>query len=190
MSDLSFTVGRKLKFAANLSFLYTEFELIQRFEAAARDGFKGVELAFPYVYEASILKETLRNFDLVQVAINMPPGGFETASMSLALDRGEKGTACIPGRETEFQAGFLLALKYAVIMGCDKIHAMAGLVPRGSDPETLRATYIKNLSWAAAQAEGAGVSVLIEPLNSTDAPGFYLSTQQQAHGIVAEVLLR
>jgi hydroxypyruvate isomerase len=166
------------QFAANLSMLYPEHDFLDRFEAAARDGFKAVEYLFPYAYEASDIAARLRQYGLQQVLFNAPPGNW---------DAGERGLACLPGREDEFRAGIDQALRYAQTLECPRIHVMAGLQPAGTSREALHPTYIAKLRQAARQAARAGVQVLIEPINTRDIPGFFLNRQDQAHAILDEV---
>jgi hydroxypyruvate isomerase len=166
------------QFAANLSMLYPELAFLDRFEAAAQDGFKAVEYLFPYAFERSEIAARLQAHGLQQVLFNAPPGDW---------DAGERGLACLPGREAEFRTGFALALDYAAALNCPRVHVMAGLLPAGHDRESLYPTYLGNLRWAAAQAAAHGVNVLIEPINLRDMPGFYLNRQDQAHQIVADV---
>lgn len=152
------------KFAANLSMMYSELPFLERFEAAARDGFKAVEYLFPYAWTKEELAARLKASGLQQVLFNAPPGGTQAASMAQAWDAGDKGTACIPGREVEFRAGVALALDYAQALNCPRIHLMAGVAPKDAGLATLRATYVSNLRWAAAQAAKAGVDGLIEQI--------------------------
>lgn len=166
------------RFAANLSMMYPEHAFLDRFEAAARDGFEAVEYLFPYDWSARELASRLEEHGLRQVLFNAPPGDWAA---------GERGLACLPGREYEFRGGVQRALDYAVELGCRRIHFMAGLVPDGVDSSVLRHTYIKNLAWAARQADRQGIDVLIEPINTRDIPGFFLNRQDDAHAIVAEV---
>jgi hydroxypyruvate isomerase len=176
------------KFAANLSMMYTELPFLDRFEAAAQDGFKAVEYLFPYAYPATELAARLTANGLQQVLFNAPPGGTDAASIAKAWDEeGLKGTACLPGREAEFQAGVALALTYAHQLNCPRIHLMAGLVPVGATREDLQGTYISNLRWAADQAAKAGLDVLMEPINTRDIPRFFLNRQDHAHDIIGLV---
>ena len=176
------------KFAANLSMMYTELPFLDRFEAAAQDGFKAVEYLFPYAYPATELAARLTANGLQQVLFNAPPGGTDAASIAKAWDEeGLKGTACLPGREAEFQAGVALALTYAHQLNCPRIHLMAGLVPVGATREDLQGTYINNLRWAADQAAKAGLDVLMEPINTRDIPRFFLNRQDHAHDIIGLV---
>ena len=131
------------RFAANLSMLYNELDFLDRFAAAASDGFTAVEYLFPYAWAPEQLSALLRQHGLRQVLFNAPPGDW---------DAGERGLACIPGREGEFLAGLERAIAYARALDCPRIHVMAGLMPAGVDAATLRATYVANLRGAAEQA--------------------------------------
>ncbi len=176
------------KFAANLSMMYTELPFLDRFEAAAKDGFKAVEYLFPYAFEAQDLAARLKDHGLEQVLFNAPPGGIDRDSIAKAWDvDGNRGTACIPGREAEFKAGVELALRYADVLKSPRIHLMAGLIPEGKIREDVQATYISNLTWAAALAAKAGLDVLIEPINTRDIPRFFLNRQDHAHEIIGLV---
>jgi 2-dehydrotetronate isomerase len=176
------------RFAANLSMLYNELPFVDRFAAAAADGFTAVEYLFPYAWPAEQLAALLKAHGLRQVLFNAPPGGGDQApAIEAAWSAGTRGTACLPGREAEFQAGVKLALHYAQVLQCPRVHLMAGLVPAGLARETAHATYVANLRWASAQAALQGVKVLIEPINTRDMPGFYLNLQAQAHAVLAEV---
>jgi 2-dehydrotetronate isomerase len=175
------------KFAANLSMMYPELPFLDRFEAAAKDGFKAVEYLFPYAYEATELAARLEENGLQQVLFNAPPGGIDAASIDRAWANGDKGTACIPGREEEFRAGFALALTYARELACPRVHVMAGLLPENVSRETAQATYIANLKWAVNVAVKEGVDVLIEPINTRDIPRFFLNRQDDAHSMVEAI---
>jgi 2-dehydrotetronate isomerase len=176
------------QFAANLSMMYTDLPFLDRFEAAAKDGFKAVEYLFPYAFDASELAARLSANGLRQVLFNAPPGGTDRASIAKAWDiDGSRGTACIPGREAEFKAGVELALRYNDSLKSPSIHLMAGLIPEGLGREDVQATYISNLRWAATQAAKAGIDVLMEPINTRDIPRFFLNRQDHAHEIIGLV---
>ncbi len=170
------------KFAANLSMLYPELDFLDRFEAAANDGFKGVEFLFPYAHSKQVIAARLADYGLEQVLFNAPPGNW---------DGGERGMACLPGRETEFQTGIELALEYAKALACPRVHVMAGLIPisgpDGNSHESLSATYINNIRYAAKAAAKQGVDVLIEPINTRDIPGFFLNRQDHAHQLLEAI---
>ncbi len=166
------------RFAANLSMMYTEVPFLERFAAAAADGFDAVEYLFPYDFEPAQVAAQLKAHGLTQALFNLPPGDWTA---------GERGMACHPGREAEFAASVERALPYAEATGCRRLHAMAGLVPAGHTEAAQRATYVHNLRHAAARLAPLGLTLVIEPINLRDMPGYYLSLQQQAHDIVAEV---
>ena len=176
------------KFAANLSMMYSELAFLDRFEAAAKDGFEAVEYLFPYAYQASELAARLASNGLQQVLFNAPPGGTDAPSIAKAWDiDASRGTACIPGREAEFKAGVLLALAYAEALRCPRLHLMAGLIPDGTAKEVAQRTYVSNLQWAAGEAAKAGIDVLMEPINTRDIPKFFLNRQDHAHEIIGLV---
>jgi 2-dehydrotetronate isomerase len=181
------------KFAANLSMLYPEHDFLDRFEAAANDGFKAVEFLFPYAYEARDIKARLEGNGLQQVLFNAPPGGANREAIGHAWDSGTRGLACLPGREAEFQQGIARALDYAQALSCPRLHVMAGLVPSGTPNDEVqgeyRDTYLRNLRFAAELAAPLGVDILIEPINTRDIPGFYLNRQDQAHAIIESLAL-
>ena len=165
------------RFAANLTMLYPELDFLDRFEAAANDGFEGVEFFFPYAYRATQLSTRLRDHGLELVFFNATPRAHPD----------ERGIACLPDRKAEFRDGFLRALEYAHVLSCRRLLAMAGTVPPGADLQPLRATFIDNLIWCCAQARAAGRDILIEPINPRDMPGFLLSRQDDAHDILKAV---
>jgi 2-dehydrotetronate isomerase len=175
------------RFAANLSFLYNDLPFLDRFAAAAADGFDGVEFLFPYAWGADTLAQRLGQHSLKQVLLNAPPGGSDLQAMAQAWDAGARGTACLPGLEAEFRAGFTQALRYAQALQCPRIHVMAGCVPADVAPDILQDTYVGNLRWAARQARSTGCAVLIEPINQRDMPGYFLTHQAQAHAVRAAV---
>lgn len=167
------------KFAANLSMLYNEHAFLDRFAAAAADGFTAVEYLFPYEHPAAELAARLKSHGLQQVLFDAPPGDWAA---------GERGTACLPGREAEFRDGVQRAIEYARALDCPHIHLLAGLAPEqssGADRARLRKTYLANLAWAAAQARD--IHFLIEPINIRDIPRFFLNRQDHAHEVIIEV---
>lgn len=175
------------RFAANLSMMYPDLPFLDRFEAAAKDGFKAVEYLFPYAFPAQELAARLKANGLQQVLFNAPPGGTDTASFGQAWDTGSRGTASVPGREAEFRTGFAQALVYADALNCPRVHTMVGLRAEGASTDAADATLVKNLQWATAEAAKAGRDVLIEPINTRSVPGFHLNRQDHAHRIVQAV---
>ncbi|WP_407658243.1 2-oxo-tetronate isomerase [Larsenimonas rhizosphaerae] len=169
------------KLAANLSMMFVEHAFPARFAAAAEAGFRGVEYLFPYAYAPEEIKGWLSENRLEQVLFNLPPGDW---------DAGERGLASLPGREEDFRASVAEAIRYAEVLDCPRVHAMAGLVPEGADEATWQEhteTYIANLRFAAGELARAGKTLLIEPINLRDMPGFYLNRQAQARDIVQRV---
>jgi len=163
------------KFAANLTMLFTELDFLARFAAAARCGFTAVEYLFPYAYPKDQLAETLRKHGLTQVLHNLPAGNW---------DAGERGIACHPDRVSEFQEGVERAIDYARHLGCRQINCLAGIatVPQNR----ARDAFITNLKYAAPRLAAHGIKLLIEPINTFDMPGFFLSTSAQALDIMRE----
>ena len=165
------------KFCANLTMLYNEHDFLDRFTAAAKAGFKGVEYLFPYDYPKEDLAERLEKHGLVQVLHNLPAGDWA---------KGERGIACHPDRVGEFQDGIGKAIEYAKALGCGQVNCLAGI--SGDAPEERqRAAFVTNLKFAALKLKEAGIKLLIEPVNSRDIPGFYLTHSRQALELIDEV---
>ncbi|SFU72448.1 2-oxo-tetronate isomerase [Halomonas korlensis] len=170
-----------IRLAANLSMLFPEHGFLDRFAAAAEAGFRGVEYLFPYAYAPEPLRAALDDAGLEQVLFNLPPGDWEA---------GERGIASLPGREAEFRDSVVEALRYAEVLGCPRVHAMAGLLPPDADADTRVAhhtTYVENLRFAASEAAKVGREVLIEPINTRDMPRFFLSRQAHALAVLEAV---
>lgn len=166
------------QFAANLSMLFTEVDFLDRFKAAAHAGFKGVEYLFPYAYGKTELAQRLKDNDLVQVLHNLPAGNWEL---------GERGIACHPNRVSEFEDGVARAIEYATALECGTVNCLAGKVPEGVSQVKAHETFVKNLRYAAPKFKAAGIRLLIEPINTFDIPGFFLSRTDQALAIINEV---
>jgi 2-dehydrotetronate isomerase len=166
------------KFAANLSFIFQEVDFLDRFAAAAASGFKAVEYLSPYEHPPEVIAEQLSRHGLVQALFNMPPGNWTA---------GERGTAALPEREQEFRDGIEKALVYAKATRCPLLHAMAGLVPAARDRAEAERVYIANLRHAAERAAREGVTVVIEPINTRDIPGYFLNTTAQAMSVIERV---
>ncbi|SEA90323.1 hydroxypyruvate isomerase [Variovorax sp. YR216] len=166
------------KFAANLTMLFNELPFMQRFEAAAKAGFKAVEYLFPYAYEKRELAAALRDNGLAQVLHNLPAGNW---------DGGERGIGCHPDRVGEFREGVARAIDYATALGCPKVNCLLGKLPEGVTAADARKVVIDNLRYAASELQQAGIRLLIEPINTFDIPGFYLNRTDQALSIIDEV---
>lgn len=166
------------KFAANLSMMFNEVPFPERFSAAAKAGFKAVEFLFPYDYTPAEVARWLKDNDLKNALFNMPPGNWAA---------GDRGMASIPGREQEFCDGVAKAIEYALALGTPTIHAMAGLLPAGADRDTHRATYVDNIWYAAKELAKHKLTLVIEPINMRDMPGYFLNLQSEAHAIRKEI---
>ena len=166
------------KFAANLTMLYNEVDFLDRFDAAAKSGFAGVEYLFPYAYPKEQLAERLAKNKLTQVLHNLPAGDWAG---------GERGIACHPERVVELQDGVGKAIDYAKALGCTQINCLAGIAPTGVASEKIRGTFVTNLRFAAEKLGAAGIKLLIEPVNTYDIPGFWLSRTQQALDVIRDV---
>ncbi|CAM5375905.1 hydroxypyruvate isomerase [Thauera mechernichensis] len=166
------------KFNANLTMLFNEVPFLDRFEAAAEAGFKGVEYLFPYAFDKDALAERLDEHRLVQVLHNLPAGNWEG---------GERGIACHPDRVGEFQDGVGRALDYATTLGCRQLNCLAGIAPAGVDSGKVHETFVANLRFAAGKLAEAGIRLLVEPINTFDIPGFYLNRTAQAIALIDEV---
>jgi len=167
-----------LKFAANLSWLFTEVDFLDRFEAASKAGFNAVEFLSPYDYDRQVLAAKLKEHNLTQALFNMAIGDW---------DKGERGIAILPERREDFKESLAMAMAYAQALDCKNVHCMAGIIPDECDLFEIEATYISNLRYAAEEAAGLGITLLIEPMNSIDVPGYYLNYTEQAANVVEKV---
>jgi hydroxypyruvate isomerase len=165
-------------FAANLSMMFQEVEFLDRFGAAAKAGFRGVEFLFPYDFKASDIADRLKTHKLTQALFNTPPGNWGA---------GERGLAALPGRESEFRDGVARAIEYAKATDCRTIHTMAGLWPAGKSKAEGEAVYVDNVRYAADLAKKDGITVVIEPINTRDIPGYFLNTTTEGIGILDRV---
>ena len=166
------------KFAANLTMLYTEVDFLDRFAAAAKAGFKGVEYLFPYDFDKDVLAERLKANGLTQVLHNLPAGNWGA---------GERGIAILPDRIAEFQEGVGRAIEYATTLGCKQINCLAGIKPENVTEEQARETLVGNLKFAAEKLGEAGIKLLLEAINTRDMPGFFVNTTAKALSILDEV---
>lgn len=157
--------------AANLTMMFNEVEFLQRFDAAADAGFKGVEALFPYGYDKNQLSDILNNRNLEFVLHNLPPGDW---------DAGERGIACIPDRVGEFQDGVEAAIEYATILNCKQLNCLSGIAPKSANKDIVTETFISNLKFAADALQNKGIRLLIEPINTMDIPGIFLNNTSQA----------
>jgi hydroxypyruvate isomerase len=165
-----------LQFSANLSLLFAGQDFLDRFGAAARAGFQGVEFHFPYEHDKAVLAEVALTSGIEIALFNLPAGDWSA---------GERGIACQPARKAEFQDGVGRAIEYAEALGCTRLNCLAG-IPAGERDKALE-TLVDNLKFAAAVAQRAGIRLLLEPLNTRDTPGFLIATTAQAMQVIDAV---
>ena len=165
-------------FAANLTMMFNEYEFMDRFKAASQSGFIGIEFLFPYDYDKQEILENLKSNNLKQVLHDLPAGNWEN---------GDRGNACQPNRVGEFQDGVGLAIEYARVLECSNVTCLAGIPDNTSNPEELRTTFVDNLKFAANELKKHDIKLLIEPINTIDIPGFYLTNTNQALSIINDV---
>ncbi|GAC1416057.1 MAG: hydroxypyruvate isomerase [Burkholderiaceae bacterium] len=165
------------RFAANLTMLFTEVPFLERFSAAARAGFRGVEFLFPYAFQAGEIADALKTHQLALVLHNLPAGDWAA---------GERGIACHPERLDEFREGVAEALRFANVLGVKQLNCLVGIVPPGVAPHVAHETVVSNLRFAAGALKSAGIRLLIEPINTFDIPGFFLTGTQQALALIRE----
>ena len=163
------------RFAANLTMMFNEVPFLQRFGAAARAGFRGVEFLFPYDYPADAIKTELEQHDLAMVLFNMPAGNWTA---------GDRGLACDPASVQQVRDGVGTAIEYAKTLGCRQIHLMAGIRPRGVTEGDMYDTYVANVQFAARELARHDMTLLVEAINTRDMPGFYLTTSRQAFDLM------
>jgi hydroxypyruvate isomerase len=166
------------RFAANLTMLFQEHDFLDRFGEAARVGFRGVEFLFPYEYRTAAIAERLARHDLNLVLHNLPAGDWTA---------GERGIAALPERRPEFREGVARAIDAAGALGCGQVNCLAGIAPSGLGRDRLHDTLRENLAYAAAELKRAGIRLLIEPVNTRDIPGFFLTGTAQAVALIDEV---
>ena len=166
------------KFSANISMLFGETEFPGRFDAAARAGFKAVEIQFPYAWDQQVLAQAAKRAGVEVVLINIPAGDSQ---------RGDRGIACLPERAGEFRDGVGTAIAYARALGCRQMNCLAGIAPPGADRAALAKTYAANLRYASQELARAGMTLLIEPISTLAVPGFFLCRSAEAFALVDEV---
>jgi hydroxypyruvate isomerase len=165
------------KLAANLTMLFNEVAFIDRFDAAARAGFQGVEFLFPYAFHADQIADRLNYCQLDLVLHNLPAGNWEA---------GERGIASHPDRTGEFQDGVGEAIRYAKLLGVKQLNCLVGIPPKSVSKEQAHEAVVANLKFAAGKLKEEGIRLLIEPINTFDIPGFFLSGTRQALDLIKE----
>lgn len=171
--------SRSPRYAANLKWLFTELPFLDRFAAAAMQGFRAVEYASPYEFPPAVLRAALARHGLRQVLINSPA--------SAPGHEGENGFACIPGRQQVFREGMARAIAYAQELDCRLIHLLAGRLPMGVKRDDAEAAFRENLAWTVDALGNTGIRCVLESLNQTDAPGYFLRSLDEAAGYVNDI---
>jgi len=166
------------KLAANLSMLFPELPFLERFAAAAKAGFRGVEYQYPYDWQPADIAAAARDARVEVLLHNMPPGDAQ---------RGERGTACLPGREQRFRDDLERAIEYARVVRCPSLHLLAGVAPQGADRAALHATFVSNLKQAARRLSHEGMRALIEPLSERTVANCFLRSSAQAAQVLDDV---
>ena len=163
-------------FAANLSMMFNEWAFLDRFDAAAASGFTAVEFLFPYEYPPDAIAERLRRNGLTQALFNMPPGDWAS---------GERGIAALPERFEDVKAGIALALDYAAATGATRLHLMAGIAQSGA--AEANAAYRRAVAHAAEALAASQVTLLLEPINARNMPGYFLNDFGYAERLISEL---
>lgn len=166
------------KFAANLTLLFTDLPFLERIGAAASAGFEAVECQLPYDHPIDHINHALRGAGVGLVLHNVPAGDWGA---------GERGIACHPGRVDEFRAGVGRAVHYATKLRCPNLNVLAGITPEGVSASEARETFVGNLAYAAGVTADADLTLLIEPINGLDVPGFFLRRADEAVAIIEDV---
>lgn len=167
-----------LRFTANLTMLFNEVGFLERFDLAAKAGFKGAEFKDPFAYKIADVVAAARDSGLETVLFNMPAGNWAG---------GERGLGCLPGREAELREGVATTIEYALALKCRKINLLGGIPPKDADPGEIRRLFVDNLRYAAAQLGKHGMQLVIEPVNTYDSPGVFLTRTAQAADIIRDV---
>jgi hydroxypyruvate isomerase len=165
------------RFSANLEYLFAEWPFLERFETAARVGFRAVEYPYPYANDKKKLSGLLSANRLEQVLINSPKGNPE---------KGEKGFACLTGRTAEFRESIALALEYAVALRCPCVHVMAGMAPENGDRDLAHKALVESACYAAEAFAAHGIKALFEPINEKDNPGYFLTDLSAALQVIRD----
>ena len=166
-----------VKFSANISLLFQEYEFLNRFDEAKKNGFNAIEFQFAYDIDAHLIKQKIFKNNLDISVFNAPPGNYAN---------GDRGLACLKERQKEFRQTIIQSLKLGKIIGGKKIHVMAGISPNHHCID-YKDTYVENLIWASEQAEDFDVDILIEPINLRNIPNYFLHSTERAVAILNEI---
>ncbi len=165
------------KINANIQFMFNEYELLDRYDAASRAGFQGVEIQAPYSEPIEAIQERLERNGLKHVIINLPVADPETGQNNLPL---------LPDKVGIYQERVALGVEYAAGLGCIGVNTGIGPISECADPEIAYKTYVDNLRYAASELEKVGVLALVEPINTKDQPGFLLHSSSQGMKAIAD----
>lgn len=165
-------------FAANLSMLFTEYDFLERFAVARSNGFTHVEYLFPFDYTPQLLKQKLEENHLQQELFNLYPGDW---------DNGERGIAIMPDRIDEFNKSLEQGLTYALALNCKKIHILSGVINKHTHPDIYEQTWMNNIRNAADFFIDYDITILLEPLNYRNMPGYFLTHQRQAVELIKKI---
>ena len=171
-------MGMNMKLAANLGYLFTELPLLDRFEAAAQAGFKGVELLAPNEHPTEQMVDVIGKAGVQLIQFNAAMGDWAA---------GQRGIGAIPGQEGEFQDAVGEALAFTCALGNQQLHVMSGVLEDHIDPEIARSVLVNNLKFAAEACAKEGIKAQVEPINAIDMPGYILSTPRFGLEIMKDV---
>jgi hydroxypyruvate isomerase len=168
------------QFAVNVSTIFTEVPFLQRFQKAKEFGFSLVECQFPYMESAERIKEELDKYHLSLVLLNLPAGNWE---------KGDRGLAIFPDKIGQFRESVGEGIRYATALGVSSVHCMAGVLPPELDKQRAKEVYMDNLQYAAKEMAKHGLTLLIEPINPFDIPGYFLTDIREAAEIIKEIAM-
>tara|TARA_R110002110_G_scaffold261322_6_gene477144 strand:+ start:14666 stop:15451 length:786 start_codon:yes stop_codon:yes gene_type:complete len=166
------------RFCAHLGYLFTELPLEERFGAARKEGFSGIEHPAPYGFGVTAFRDAARAHDLTVPQIAAPGG---------KPGNGEKGLACLPGRASDFRDSVRKGMDAAITIGAPMLHTLAGIIPDGETADKCRDTYLTNIAWATEQCAEAGLTLIIEPISNQANPGFFLDNPLFAAELIREL---
>lgn len=165
-------------FAANLTMMFNEWDFTDRFKAASDAGFDAVEFLFPYEYTPNLLLNLLQKNNLKLALFNMPPGNWAA---------GERGFAAMPERAAEFRTSVATALTYGSVLNVPTLHVMGGIA-NCADSQAV-AAYREAITYACEAASHHNITIVIEPINARDMPGYFLNDFNFAAHLIEELAL-
>lgn len=163
------------RFSINVSMMLQEFGFLDRFQAAADLGFKGVDIQFPYAFPAEAVAKAAQRAGVEIVLINVPAGDLQS---------GGDGLACVPNREADFARAIEKAADYAFALGVERVNVLSGRVPQGIPRGAATETLVRNLQRAADRFAPLGVTVMAEPCNGRDVPRYLVQRTSDAIAVL------